>query len=965
MRLVTLGRLALERSTFSRPKPLLLLAYLALQGPQPRRLLADIFWVGARSPADSLSTTLRRLKKEIGPALVVEGHQVGTRVKCDAHEFLARVGTGDDTAVELYAGSFLAGLALPLGVELEEWVYGTRELLAGHAQVLQLRRAERALAQGDVAGAGRKAEAAFGVADAAPLEPQEASRLARILVAAGSPLATRASADVEGSDLEPSASPAPRNLTPRSVGSLVGRSRELALLEERLSDPEVRLVNLLGPGGIGKTRLALRAAECLAARFSEVHVVSLEAVTSAEGVAATLLAAVGVPATGESEPLAAVARRLRQDSCLLVLDNVEQVAAAVSDAVAVLLRSCPDLTVLTTSRQRLQLLAEWVVPLGGLAVPAPADGIEAARSSDAVRLFVERTRQGAPSAVFGADDLAAITAVCRHVGGSPLAVELAAGWTRAMTPARIAVELEADLGLLATEARDVPKRHRSVTTLFAGSWRLLSEVERRVACAVAVFAAPFDAEGARALGADRTTLTALVDRSLLRADPGGRFEIHPLLRRYLRERLRERPEDEEAALRAHARFHLQRLPRPAGGGGAAEDLALSFSDLGAALVWVAQSEPAVLLDTAPSLWRYLHTTARFREALPVCDRMLEALERSDEATSAAVGVVTSLRAGCLWWLSRYEEGAAEAAEGVRLLRRAGNTSGLLVGLSMLGGNLWKIGRYDLARDAFEECLALTPEDSGTRSRRLLNLGQVDRDLGDLQRARNLLEEAARLDRHAGNDDFLIADLASAALVCSDLAEVQRAREMAEEALRRAESANDRLLQVLDASAHVALRAGDYVAARRDAERALALAEDAGNLEHRSGALLTTSELALLEGDLGRTRARLEEAFRFVRALPLALRCCALLARVLEREDALEPSIRLLAWVETRPEAEHAVLVDADRTVGRLRARVPEAVFDSTQRDGRSGDVRHVLDGTGCETWATRLQEWLVPPTAAV
>lgn len=442
--------------------------------------------------------------------------------------------------------------------------------------------------------------------------------------------------------------------------------------------------------------------------------------------------------------------------------------------------------------------------------------------------------------------------------------------------------------------------------------------------------------------------------------------MHPLVRRYLRDRLRERPEEEDAALRAHAHYHLQRLSRRAlRAGGDAGALDARFGDLAAALVWVAQREPDAVLGAVPSLWRYLHTTARFREALSVCDRMLEVLAESGQAATAAAGVVTSLRAGCLWWLSRYDEGAADATEGVRLLRGAGHASGLLFGLATLGGNLWKIGRYRGAREAFVECLAMTPEGCATRSRRLLNIAQVDRDLGHLERARSLLEEAARLDRQAGNDDFLIAVLASSALVYTDLGDPRRGRKLADQALHRAEAANDRLLQVLDASAHVALRAGDLGAARRHAERALALAEHAGNLEHRSGALLTTSDLELLEGAIGGARTRLEEAFRFVRALPLALRCCAVLAKVLEREDALAASTRVLAWVETRPEAERAVLVDARNTLAHVRARLPESDFVSAWRDGRHGDARSVLDGTGCEGWSTRLQAWLTPPNATV
>lgn len=947
MRLVTLGRLALEYSDFSRPKPLLLLAYLALQGPQPRRVLADLFWMDARDPTDSLSTALRRLRNDVGGAIVADGRHVRAVIACDAQDFLAGIRNGEPRALGLYGGSFAQGLDLALGSELEEWVYSTREHLAGHARNLELRLAELAFARGRPPEAIRGAEAAFQFQDAPALEPDGLLRVTRLLIGVESPLAERAAAEVRELGLQPApATPAP---VPRPVNVFVGRTRELELLEERLLRPDARLVTLLGAGGMGKTRLALELAELLAPRFMECHVLRLESTTNAEGFASLLLAGLSMAASGVEEPLEVAARRLRGRRALLVLDNVEQFVGAAAGAVAYLSAACPDLRIVVTSRERLHLQDEWVVTVDGLPVPPETADIDETMGADSVRLFFDRAARVAPDLDRGQDAVRAIAAICRLVGGSPLAIELAASWARVLSPAQIARELELDSELLATDALDAPERHRNIHALFDRSWRLLSEAEQRVASRLAVFAADFDLDAARAVGADPRSIAALADRSLLRSLPEGRLSIHPLVRRYLLQRLTER-KDGAAAWRAHANFFLTRVQALNEArhdlGPALGTLERAHADIRTAFLWAARFEPTELETAVSGFWRYLHGTARFREALSLCDELIEVLAQATPPDRAAVGIVTSLRAGCLWWLSKYAEGAEQAANGVARLRTAAAGAGLEFGLGVLGGNLWKTGDYHLALSAFEEALDMDCEGGRAPSRKRINVGQVEHALGNFGRARRLLEEAVELDRRDGNEDFLIAALGILAVNLVDCGEAARGRATAEEALRRATASGNRLLQTSDACAYVALRSGDPEAAQAQAEETLRLSQTSGNVEHRFSALLILSELGLLRGDPVAARARLEEAFGFVHALPMLLRCVVLLSDTWCRDGSFEAAVRVLSWVEAHSAAEHVVRKQARDSLSSLSREMPDEAFRAAHEAGRHFDAETVLREVG-------------------
>ena len=316
---------------------------------------------------------------------------------------------------------------------------------------------------------------------------------------------------------------------PSQPTAFIGRSAELAQIETLLATFDCRLLTLLGPGGIGKTRLAIEAATRRASDFADgVCFVSLAPVRTAETMAVTLAQSLGLQTT-TGDLQAEIADWLRPRQLLLVLDNFEQLVMA-ADSIAHLLQQAPRLKVLVTSRGRLALREEWLLPIAGLVC---ANGLE----SEAGQLFLRSAHQVQPDFT-GSGAEAAIAAICQQVEGMPLALELAASWVRVVPCAEIARQILADGDFLTTGLRNVPQRHRSIRALFEQSWQLLSPVEQGVMMRLSVFRGGWRLEEAAPVtGATLALLLGLVDKSLVRTDGQQRFDLHELMRQYAAEHL--------------------------------------------------------------------------------------------------------------------------------------------------------------------------------------------------------------------------------------------------------------------------------------------------------------------------------------------------------------------------------------------------------------------------------------------
>ena len=317
---------------------------------------------------------------------------------------------------------------------------------------------------------------------------------------------------------------------PTTDDGFVGRSVELRRIAELVARDDCRLLCIIGPGGVGKTRLARRALRELAPAYADgVAFVALEDVAVIGEIGGRLALEIGVGLAGSAEPLDQVVEFLRDRHMLLVLDNFEHLVADAS-ILDKMLQTCPRLRIIVTSRVRLGVAAEWSLPLEGLPCPEieDQDRIEA---FDAARLFVAAALRVEP-ALIPAAEAPSIVDICRQVEGLPLALELAAAWTRVLTCEAIAAELRHGTELLRAVDPARPARHASIEMVFDQSWKLLTSVERDTLSRLSVFRGGFSAEAARAVAsASLPVLGALADKSLLRKD-GARISLHPVVHRW-------------------------------------------------------------------------------------------------------------------------------------------------------------------------------------------------------------------------------------------------------------------------------------------------------------------------------------------------------------------------------------------------------------------------------------------------
>jgi predicted ATPase/DNA-binding SARP family transcriptional activator len=366
---------------------------------------------------------------------------------------------------------------------------------------------------------------------------------------------------------DPSIPPALHHNLPVQTMPFVGRETELAQLAQLLTAPGIRLVTILGSGGMGKTRLALELAATQLERFEHgVYFVRLGPLESPEGIVPAIAEALHFSFYDGSSPEQQLYNYLRQKQMLLVMDNYEHLLdpslsplpegrKGGAEVVVDLLKAASGLKILTTSRVKLNIREEQNFPIRGIDFPDEVLGEEADQFS-AVKLFLESARRVRPDFALTARDMVSVARICRLVQGMPLGLILAATWVELLSPAEIADELAHNLDFLETEMSDLPQRQQSMRAVFDHSWRLLSEQERKLFQQLSVFRGGFTREAVQAITrASLPTLRALVHKSFLQRAPTGRYEIHELLRQYAVEKLSQLPGDSETACDRHSAYY--------------------------------------------------------------------------------------------------------------------------------------------------------------------------------------------------------------------------------------------------------------------------------------------------------------------------------------------------------------------------------------------------------------------------
>jgi predicted ATPase/class 3 adenylate cyclase len=503
------------------------------------------------------------------------------------------------------------------------------------------------------------------------------------------------------------------NNLPEQLTPFVGRQAELEETQRLLSTS--RLVTITAPGGTGKTRLAVQAAAESADSYPHgVFLIELAAVESTDDLVQAVAESVGVPLVMDDEPLRQLLGYLADKRQLLVMDNFEHLYAA-GPMVSEMLRAAPDVTVLATSRARLNITGETLLSLHGLDVDWDQD--QDPFDVSGVRLFVDCARRVDPGFDLSETDLESLRQILTTLEGTPLGIMLAAAWVETMPLGEIAAEIRKSLDFLETDLSDVPERHRSMRAVFDYSWALLGEDDRRVFAALSVFRGGFTWEAAEHVaGASRRTLAGLVKKSFLTGDrQSGRFFVHQLLRQYAEEELAMDPTEREERARLHATYY--------------SGLAATIYD-----VMRESDQPRALaiaerdIENLRIAWRHCCTSGRADEAR----RFLEPLWFLHEARGwypaavdlfgAGVGafsggdreagmVVAELARGIQAWFvtlqSRPDEGMALSRAAVVGLRGASDSAAHALALQSLCLSSMYSGAMDELLEAAEEAVTVT------------------------------------------------------------------------------------------------------------------------------------------------------------------------------------------------------------------------------------------------------------------
>jgi len=553
----------------------------------------------------------------------------------------------------------------------------------------------------------------------------------------------------------------PSNLAPQ-LTPFFGRAAELLELTQLLTDPDCRLLTVVGPGGIGKTRLVIEVAQTLVQSAPHgICFVALAPLRASEHIVPAIADALHFRFQADNRlPKAQLLDYLRHKQLLLVLDNFEHLSDGI-DLLPELLQNCPGLRLLVTSRERLQLSSETVFVLDSLEFPS-GPRPHAALDSSAVQLFVATARRTRPTFVLDATNEQAVIRICQLVGGIPLAIILAAAWVKLLSPAEIVTELGQGFDLLETELHDLPARHHSMRAVLAQSWQRLTALEQAVFRRLAVFRGGFTRSAAQSVaGASLRLFSSLVNQSLIQRDAHGRYTLHELLRQYAETELETA--DQTAATRtAHCRYYTEYLQqREADLKGrrqvaALDEIEADFENVRAAWQWAVQQREFTLLAQA------IHALFLFCEIRGnCCEGVILFSAASDELSAALVASATDQPTLQLLWaqvqvrlgaceemLGNYERGEQHLQDGLQHITLDWERA---FTLAHLGVTSFQRGELSLARTHLYKSLAISEQCNDevgiANALQYLQAGEAD-----YAKAAHLCAESLALWRKVGRPD---------------------------------------------------------------------------------------------------------------------------------------------------------------------------------------------------------------------
>lgn len=716
----------------------------------------------------------------------------------------------------------------------------------------------------------------------------------------------------------------PHNL-PHQTTPFIGREEELAEIGQLLEGASCRLLTLVGPGGIGKTRLALEAAAGRIGAFPHgVYLVPLVAVRSADLLVSSIADALNLAFYGKEDLKVQLLNYLRKKAMLLVLDNFEHLLEGVGLLVEIL-QAAPEVKILVTSRERLNLQGEWVLEVKGLRFPED-EGRDKMEGYSAVQLFVQGAHRVYPSFRLSEGEKPAVARICRLVEGMPLAIELAATWVRALSCAEIAVEIEQNLGFLTTPLRDVPERHRSLQAVFDRSWDLLSEEEQAAFRRLSVFRGGFRRKAAEEVaGVTPHLLSGLVDKSFVRRAGGGRYGMLEVVRQYAEAKLGQFPEAKRMTRDLHCAYYAVFLQQEEADLQAKHEKALEkigqeIENVKMGWDWaVERGKEEEIGKALNSFFTFHEIQSWYREGKEVAGRTAEALREvegtaglTNKRRDVILGRVLARQGAFCYRLGLYEEAQALLRESLGILRRLDARPEMPFTLNHLGFVTHLLGQYAEANQLCQESLAICKRagDRVQMADALNTLGYIAYALGENAEAKRLYQEYLTICRENGDRWGVAFSLNNLGYLANLSGEHAEAKQLCQEALTILEKIGHHyaVAATLDSLGNISHELGEYRESKRYFQEALKTTND-------------------------------------IQAVPLGLEVLIGIATLLMKERELQRAAELLALISHHPASDKQTQDRAEQLLSELESQIPPQMIAEAREKGKTSEFGEIVETT--------------------
>ncbi len=765
----------------------------------------------------------------------------------------------------------------------------------------------------------------------------------------------------------PPAAPFAQQRLPLQATPLVGREAELAAMQRLFNDPQCRLLTLTGIGGIGKTCLAIEFALRNQADFpGGVFYIPLTPVLSSEEIAPAIADVLGFSFSGPADPkeqlLSYLASQIHQ-AALLIFDNLEHLlvqATTGSDPPGVvrltaeLLQRLPNVKILGTSRERLNIRGEWTYELHGLSVP-PADFLGRLEDYTSITLFVQSARRTRPDyrpdyrpgyRVTDAEQLALIQ-IASLVEGVPLAIELAAAWVGMLSCQEIAREIQSNIDFLTTSMRDVPERHRSIRAAFEHSWKLLLDEERDVLCQLAVFRGGFDRHAAQQIaGASLPLLASLSAKSLVRRTESARYDLHEVIRQCSLAYLHERPEHLETFAR-HCQHYLalvqerECLLKSGSQQEAIQQLTGEIDNIRAAWTLAIQHKKFDLLGQAGrGFGWYLEITGLYREGIEQLELLVQALKcvPQDDPLRRLMGLTLIHQALLHFRKGEFEHARQLYAESILILRPTGDLALLADALVFVGTIHHLQGDYPRARQALEEgrVYARQCDEPWFEAWAIYNTGHVDSLVGRYEQGYEQMLAGLCVWRELGDPQAIALGLNFLVTTLNKLGRFEEAKAYMHESIALSEQSKNRwgMGTAYRYLGLVYLAEGQPDPARVHLLKSLEIFGEFAVGWDIARSLTYLGDAALLAGDYPQARDMYRDGLRAAieaQATPIALDALAGLGELDARSGKFESALLYCQAILQHPSSE----AETQQRAGQLRAAL-EAKLDPGQIQAVAG-----------------------------